>query len=219
MKPPTGEPDAGNPPVRFGGRGDAIQCIVPTPIQRGGCAKVSIHEIQDKIRSGAITPTGVLASVCARIDQVEKNVHAYISTFREEAFEIAARQDEQVRRGDLHPLTGIPVALKDILCTKGRLTTCGSRILHNFTPPYDATVVEKLCDAGALLIGKTNMDEFAMGSSTETSAYGLTRNPWDLSRIPGGSSGGIGRRVPGRAGHGISPRTYPLPGLSPLFRL
>ncbi|MDZ4164297.1 MAG: Asp-tRNA(Asn)/Glu-tRNA(Gln) amidotransferase subunit GatA, partial [Smithellaceae bacterium] len=157
--------------------------------------RLTIHELQEKIRSGEATPTRILASVFNRIDEVEKDIHAYITTFREEAFELAARQDEQARQGDIDALTGIPIALKDILCTRGRKTTCGSRILHNFIPPYDATVVEKLRNAGAIFIGKTNMDEFAMGSSTETSAYGLTRNPWDLSRIPGGSSGGSAAAV------------------------
>lgn len=157
--------------------------------------QLTIHELQGKIRSGETTPTQILTSVFDRIDQVEKDVHAYITTFREEAFDRAARQDEQVRQGELDALTGIPLALKDILCTRGQKTTCGSRILHNFIPPYDATVVEKLRNAGAIFIGKTNMDEFAMGSSTETSAYGLTRNPWDITRIPGGSSGGSAAAV------------------------
>ncbi len=157
--------------------------------------RLTIHELQDKLRSGETSPTAILQSVFDRIDQVEDDVHAYISTFRNEAFDLAAGQDEQVRKGDIAILTGIPIALKDILCTKGWKTTCGSRILHNFIPPYDATVVEKLRAAGAIFIGKTNMDEFAMGSSTETSFFGVTRNPWDLSRIPGGSSGGSAAAV------------------------
>lgn len=157
--------------------------------------QLTIHELQDRIRSGETTPTAILQSVFDRIDRVEDDVHAYITTFRNEAFDLAARQDEEVRRRDFKALTGIPIALKDILCTKGFRTTCGSKILHNFIPPYDATVVEKLRDAGAIFIGKTNMDEFAMGSSTETSFFGVTRNPWDLSRIPGGSSGGSAAAV------------------------
>ncbi|MDI6727211.1 MAG: Asp-tRNA(Asn)/Glu-tRNA(Gln) amidotransferase subunit GatA, partial [Smithellaceae bacterium] len=157
--------------------------------------RLTIHELQEKMRSGESTPTRILASVFNRIDEVEKDIRAYITTFREEAFDRAARQDEQARHGDIDALTGIPIALKDILCTRGRKTTCGSRILHNFIPPYDATAVEKLRNAGAIFIGKTNMDEFAMGSSTETSFFGPTRNPWDLSRIPGGSSGGSAAAV------------------------
>jgi aspartyl-tRNA(Asn)/glutamyl-tRNA(Gln) amidotransferase subunit A len=121
---------------------------------------------------------------------VEERVHAYITLLKEAAFEQAAEADLAIRKGDIGTLTGIPIALKDIYCTKGLRTTCGSRILHNFVPPYNATIVEKLRAAGAVFTGKTNMDEFAMGSSTETSFFGVTRNPWDIERIPGGSSGG-----------------------------
>jgi aspartyl-tRNA(Asn)/glutamyl-tRNA(Gln) amidotransferase subunit A len=156
---------------------------------------LTIHELQDKLRSGETTSAEITASVFARIDAVEKEIHAYITPTRETAEAEASRADEAIRRGEMGPLTGIPIALKDILCTKGVRTTCGSRILENFIPPYDATVVEKLRAAGAVFTGKTNMDEFAMGSSTETSFFGVTRNPWDLSRIPGGSSGGSAAAV------------------------
>jgi aspartyl-tRNA(Asn)/glutamyl-tRNA(Gln) amidotransferase subunit A len=155
----------------------------------------TISSLQEKLRSGETTAVEIVQSVFGRIDAVEKDISAYILLTRETALEEAARADAALRKGDVRPLTGIPIALKDLLCTRGVATTCGSRILSNFVPPYDAAVVEKLRDAGAVFTGKTNMDEFAMGSSTETSAFGVTRNPWDLERIPGGSSGGSAAAV------------------------
>ena len=155
----------------------------------------TIHELQKMIRSGEATSLDIVRSVFSRIDAVEGRVHAYITLMREYAFEQAEVADRSIREGKIAPLTGIPIALKDIVCTKGFLTTCGSHILYNFIPPYDATVVEKLKAAGAVFTGKANMDEFAMGSSTETSYFGITRNPWDLDRIPGGSSGGSAAAV------------------------
>jgi len=157
--------------------------------------ELTVHVLQDKLRAGETTSAEITASVFGRIDAVEKNVRAYITLMRESALAEAARADEKIKKGEIGALTGIPLALKDIYCTKGVRTTCGSRILHNFIPPYDATVVEKLRAAGAVFTGKTNMDEFAMGSSTETSFFGVTRNPWDLERIPGGSSGGSAAAV------------------------
>ncbi|MBA4397302.1 MAG: Asp-tRNA(Asn)/Glu-tRNA(Gln) amidotransferase GatCAB subunit A, partial [Syntrophus sp. (in: bacteria)] len=142
--------------------------------------QLTIHALQEKIRSREATAAEIARSVFQRIDTVEKDVNAYIVLTREAALEQAELADEAIRKGDIRPLTGIPVAIKDLLCTRGVATTCASRILHNFVPPYDATVVEKLRDAGAVFTGKTNMDEFAMGSSTETSGFGITRNPWDL---------------------------------------
>ncbi len=156
---------------------------------------LTIHELQDKLRAGQTTAAEITASVFGRIDAVEKDVRAYITLMRKSALVEAARADEQIKKGEGGALTGIPIALKDITCTQGFRTTCGSRILDNFIPPYDATVVEKLRAAGAVFTGKTNMDEFAMGSSTETSHFGTTRNPWDLGRIPGGSSGGSAAAV------------------------
>ncbi len=157
--------------------------------------QLTIHELQKKIKNGNISATQITQSVFSRIDAVEERVHSYIRLMKEEAFETAAKADQNIKNGDIKPLTGIPIALKDIVCTKGITTTCGSHILHNFIPPYNATVVKKLLDAGAIFVGKTNMDEFAMGSSTETSYFGPTRNPWDLERIPGGSSGGSATAV------------------------
>ena len=157
--------------------------------------ELTIHELQDKLRAGETTAAEINASVFSRIDAVDPNLHAYILLMRKQAAAEAERADAEIRRGEIKPLTGIPIALKDIFCTRGIRTTCGSRILENFTPPYDATVVEKLRTAGAVFIGKTNMDEFAMGSSTETSYFGITRNPWDPDRIPGGSSGGSAAAV------------------------
>ena len=152
--------------------------------------QLTIHELQEKIRTGETTSVETVQSVFDRIDAVEGVVHAYITLMKDSAFEEAKRADLDIKEGKIRALTGIPVALKDIFCTRGFRTTCGSRILSNYVPPYDATVVEKLREAGAVFVGKTNMDEFAMGSSTETSFFGITRNPWDLERIPGGSSGG-----------------------------
>ena len=157
--------------------------------------QLTIHELQKLIQDGEVSSTQITRSVFSRIDEVEERIHSYIRLMKDEALAAAARADEDIKNGNIRPLTGIPVALKDIVCTKGITTTCGSNILHNFVPPYDATVVEKLSAAGAVFVGKANMDEFAMGSSTETSFFGPTRNPWDLERIPGGSSGGSATAV------------------------
>ncbi len=157
--------------------------------------QLTIHELQEKIKNGNVTATQITESVFSRIDAVEKRVHSFIRLLKDDALVAAASADESIKKGDIKPLTGIPIVLKDIVCTKGITTTCGSHILHNFIPPYNATVVEKLKDAGAVFVGKANMDEFAMGSSTETSYFGPTRNPWDLERIPGGSSGGSATAV------------------------
>jgi aspartyl-tRNA(Asn)/glutamyl-tRNA(Gln) amidotransferase subunit A len=160
-----------------------------------GLNELTIHELRDKMKKKEASAREIVDDVFKRIDAVEGKVHSYITLMRESACEAAESADRDIRAGKIKALTGIPVALKDIMCTRGVKTTCGSRILHNFTPPYDATVVKKLREAGAVFVGKANMDEFAMGSSTETSWFGVTRNPWDLERIPGGSSGGSASAV------------------------
>src|SRR5207245_746414 len=125
-------------------------------------------------------------------------VGAYLTVTRDQALAAAAASDRRYAAGrPLGPLDGVPVAIKDVFCTRGVRTTCGSKILETFVPPYDATPVARLAAAGAVMLGKTNMDEFAMGSSTEHSAFKLTRNPWDPARVPGGSSGGSAAAVAG----------------------
>ncbi len=157
--------------------------------------KQTAHQLHEMLLGKEITSRDIVDSVLKRIREVESRVHAYITPTPEQALEQAAAADTRIQKGEYGPLTGIPLAIKDVICTRGVRTTCGSNILNNFIPPYDATVVEKLKAAGAVLLGKTNMDEFAMGSSTENSFFGPTRNPWDLERIPGGSSGGSAAAV------------------------
>ncbi|MBI4495636.1 MAG: Asp-tRNA(Asn)/Glu-tRNA(Gln) amidotransferase subunit GatA [Deltaproteobacteria bacterium] len=153
------------------------------------------HDLQHMLEKGEITSRELTQALLARIEEVEERIHAYITLTPELALEQAARADTRLRKGEGGPLTGIPLAIKDLICTRGVRTTCGSRMLENFLPPYDGTVIERLEKAGAVFLGKTNMDEFAMGSSTENSYFGPTRNPWDLERIPGGSSGGSAAAV------------------------
>ncbi|HEY3299082.1 MAG TPA: amidase family protein, partial [Armatimonadota bacterium] len=146
--------------------------------------------------SGETSSREITQAVLDRITAVEDKVHAYITLTADSAMEAARAADERRSRGEEGgPLAGIPVAVKDNMCTKGTLTTCASKILANFVPPYDATVVERLAAAGAVIVGKANMDEFAMGSSTENSAFFETHNPWDLTKVPGGSSGGSAAAV------------------------
>jgi aspartyl-tRNA(Asn)/glutamyl-tRNA(Gln) amidotransferase subunit A len=156
----------------------------------------SVLDIARDIREGATTATRVLEEHLARIDGREGEIHAFNLVLRDEAMAAASRIDVDVAAGkSVGPLAGVPIALKDNMCTRGVATTCSSKILEGWKPPYDATVVTKLRDAGAIVVGKTNLDEFAMGSSTENSAFGPTRNPLDTSRVPGGSSGGSAAAV------------------------
>jgi len=158
--------------------------------------ELTIHEAHDLLRKGEVSAVELTQAVIERIVEVDNQVKAYLTITPEWALEQAQEADHRIAawRKDpsnpLDPLTGIPLAIKDVICVAGVPTTCGSKILEDFTPPYDATVIEHLRQRGAVILGKTNMDEFAMGSSTENSGFFPTRNPWDLSRVPGGSSGG-----------------------------
>src|SRR5580765_472668 len=149
----------------------------------------TIRDIRDDVQHGARKATDICQQVLAQISARDPKLHAFNTVMHERALASAAAVDRHPQRATL-PLAGVPVALKDNLCTRGVRTTASSKILETFVPPFDATVVKHLEAAGAVIVGKTNCAEFAMGSSTENSAFGVTRNPWALDRIPGGSSGG-----------------------------
>ena len=158
---------------------------------------LSIHEAHNLLKARQLSSEELTKAVLDRSHQVDDRVKGYVTITDEFALEQARNADKRIKSGEVNPLLGIPVAIKDNMCTKGIRTTCSSRMLERFVPPYNATVVEKLWDAGSVMMGKTNMDEFAMGSSTENSAFFTTHNPWDLKRVPGGSSGGSAAVVAG----------------------
>ncbi len=157
--------------------------------------QLTAHEAHELLASREVSSRELTQAVLDRIRAVDDRVRAYITVDEDLALRQAAEADERLAGGGDGPLTGVPIALKDVLSTKGLRTTCGSRMLEKYVPPYDAHVVERLRDAGAVVVGKANMDEFAMGSSVEHSAFFPTHNPWALDRVPGGSSGGSAAAV------------------------
>ena len=158
--------------------------------------RLTIHELRDLIQQGRVSPVQVVQNLFIRIGQVEDRIQAYNTLTPRTALGFAKKfEDMLARKEKVPPLAGVPVAIKDVICTKGVATTCSSKVLETYIPPYNATVVNRLNAAGCVMLGKTNMDEFAMGSSTENSAFKKTKNPWCLDCVPGGSSGGSAAAV------------------------
>ncbi|MEN2986200.1 MAG: Asp-tRNA(Asn)/Glu-tRNA(Gln) amidotransferase subunit GatA [Thermodesulfovibrionaceae bacterium] len=157
--------------------------------------ELTITELHRMLQKDEVRPHEIIIDVFKRIQEVEKKVKAFVTLTIDKAYEMAKEAEEFLLAGKISPLTGIPIAIKDNICTKGVLTTCASKILYNFYPPYESTVTQKLIKHKYILVGKTNMDEFAMGSSTENSGFHITHNPWNLERVPGGSSGGSAAAV------------------------
>src|SRR5687768_13330789 len=164
-------------------------------ISASDLATLTIADIQIRLEAGEFSSRELTEACLRRIDELEPKIQAFVTIAREQALEQAEAADVMRREGARGPLLGVPLAIKDNMCTRGVKTTCSSKILQNFIPPYDATVIARLRNAGAVFVGKTNMDEFAMGSSCENSAFQSTANPYDLSRVPGGSSGGSAAAV------------------------
>jgi aspartyl-tRNA(Asn)/glutamyl-tRNA(Gln) amidotransferase subunit A len=160
--------------------------------------KKTITELSALLKSGEVTSVQLTEHFIARIKQHDDKLNSFITVTEEQALEAAKAADAEIKKGSAGPLTGVPIAHKDIFCTQGIKTSCGSKMLDNFISPYDATVVTKLKQAGVVMLGKTNMDEFAMGSSNETSFYGPVKNPWNIETVPGGSSGGSASAVAAR---------------------
>ena len=162
--------------------------------------ELSINQLHDALHSKQVSARELTNHFLKRIEQFDSDLNSFITVRAEEALKAADAADQKIAEGKTGPLTGIPFAHKDIFCTRGVKTTCDSKMLGNFVPPYDATVVTRLADAGAICLGKTNMDEFAMGSSNETSFFGSVKNPWDTNTVPGGSSGGSAAAAAARLG-------------------
>ncbi len=156
---------------------------------------LTIHEAHQLLKKRELSSLELTKAVLDRIHQVEDKVRSFVTVTEDVALDQARQADERIKAGNMSPLTGIPALIKDNMCTRGVKTTCSSKMLGNFVPPYDATVVQRLKAAGMVMVGKGNMDEFAMGSSTENSAFFVTHNPWDVDRVPGGSSGGSAASV------------------------
>ena len=158
--------------------------------------KLTLKFAAEKLKKGEIKSAEIVDDCLGQIEKHDKDINVYLTVLSDDAKKTAKDSDERRKSGRVaSEIDGLPIAIKDVICTKDIKTTAGSKILENFVPPYDATVISKLKDAGAVIIGKTNLDEFAMGSSTENSAYKTTKNPWDTSRVPGGSSGGSAAAV------------------------